>query len=50
MAKLSGEELTFLNDYKRIEELEKQKGIKFFECIGDPPIEDEFVERLEVKR
>jgi hypothetical protein len=50
MGKLSGDELTFLNDYKRIEELEKQKGIKFFECIGDPPIEQDFVDRVEVKR
>lgn len=50
MAKLSGDELNFLNDYKRIEELEKQKGIKFFECIGDPPIEQAFEDRLAVKR
>jgi hypothetical protein len=24
-------------NYRRLEDLEREKGIKFFQCIGDPP-------------
>jgi len=39
---LTDDEFSFLKEYRRLEELERQKGIKFFECIGDPPATDEF--------
>lgn len=42
MAKLSEDELAFLMDYRKLEALEREKGIKFFECVGDPPMTDEF--------
>jgi hypothetical protein len=48
--KLTGEELTFLKSYRTLEDLEREKGIKFFECIGDPPATAEFVEGVETKR
>ena len=38
--KLSKDELGFLMDYRKLEDLEREKGIKFFECIGDPPATD----------
>lgn len=41
--KLTEEELTFLKSYRTLEDLEREKGIKFFECIGDPPATTEFV-------
>jgi hypothetical protein len=34
--------LNFQKEFRRLEELEREKGIKFFECIGDPPMTDEF--------
>jgi len=37
-------------DYRRLEDLEREKGIKFFECIGDAPVTDKFVNGIEVKR
>ena len=48
--KLNEEELAFLIDYRRLEDLEREKGIKFFECIGDPPATDKFVNSIETKR
>lgn len=48
--KLTGEELTFLKSYRTLEDLEREKGIKFFECIGDPPATAEFVDGVETKR
>lgn len=48
--KLTGEELTFLKSYRTLEDLEREKGIKFFECIGDPPATAEFVEGVQTKR
>ena len=50
MIKLSEDELAFLMDYRRLEDLEREKGIKFFECIGDPPATDKFINGIEVKR
>jgi len=40
---LSPDELSFLKEYRRLEDLEREKGIKFFECVGDPPATDMFV-------
>jgi hypothetical protein len=48
--KMSGAEKTFLHEYRALEELEREKGIKFFECIGDPPATDEFVDGVKVMR
>lgn len=36
--KLSAEEQQFTQQYRALEDLEREKGIKFFQCIGDPPI------------
>lgn len=47
---LSGDELAFLKEYRRLEDLEREKGIKFFECVGDPPATDLFVSGIKVKR
>ena len=47
---LSDNEFAFLKDYRRLEELEREKGIKFFECIGDPPATDEFKNNIVVQR
>ena len=47
---LSDQELGFLREYRRLEDLEREKGIKFFECIGDPPTEKVYVEDVETKR
>ena len=48
--KMSQTEADFFQEFKKLEILEKEKGIKFFECVGDPPITDEFVENVNVKR
>ena len=40
---LSDEEFAFLKEYRRLEELEREKGIKFFECVGDPPATEAFL-------
>jgi hypothetical protein len=29
-------------DYRKLEDLDREKGIKFFECVGDPPMTDKF--------
>ena len=47
---LSGDELAFLKEYRRLEDLEREKGIKFFECVGDPPATELFVSGIKVKR
>ena len=36
--KLSKDEQVFIKDYRRLEDLEREKEIKFFMCVGDPPI------------
>lgn len=41
---MSEAERGFLQEYRALEELEREKGIKFFECIGDPPATAEFVD------
>jgi len=37
---MSVTELQFLKEFRKLEDLEREKGIKFFECIGDPPATD----------
>jgi hypothetical protein len=39
-----------MKDYRKLEELEREKGIKFFECIGDPPITQDTVDTILDKR
>ena len=48
--KLSAEEQEFIKEYRTLEELEREKGIKFFQCVGDPPHDKEFVESIENRR
>jgi hypothetical protein len=31
-------EQNFIKEYRHLEDLEREKGIKFFQCIGDAPI------------
>ena len=38
--KLSVDEQDFIKQYRKLEELEREKGIKFFQCVGDPPHTD----------
>ena len=42
--------MVFLKEYRTLEDLEREKGIKFFECIGDPPATELFKENIQVKR
>ena len=44
--KLSEEEQCFIRSYRQIEEVEREKGIKFFRCIGDEPHTEVFVEEV----
>jgi len=44
------DEQDFIKEYRKLEELEREKGIKFFQCIGDPPHTDEFVNSIQNKR
>lgn len=48
--RMSETELAFLKEYRALEDLEREKGIKFFECIGDPPATAEFVDGVKVFR
>lgn len=47
---MTEDEKMFLMDYRKLEDLEREKGIKFFECVGDPPATDQFINNIEVKR
>lgn len=47
---LTDDEFNFLKEFRRLEELEREKGIKFFECIGDPPASEQFLNGIQVKR
>lgn len=47
---MSATELQFLKEFRKLEDLEREKGIKFFECIGDPPATDQFVGHVKVLR
>ena len=42
--KLSVDEQDFIKQYRQLEELEREKGIKFFQCVGDPPHTQSFVD------
>ena len=48
--KLSAEEQEFIKEYRTLEELEREKGIKFFQCVGAPPHDQEFVGTIENRR
>ena len=48
--KLSVDEQSFIKQYRKLEELEREKGIKFFQCVGDPPHSNMFVQSVETKR
>ena len=44
------DEQDFIKQYRQLEELEREKGIKFFQCVGDPPHTDAFVDEISDKR
>jgi len=48
--KLSESEMKFLKSYRTLEDLEREKGIKFFECVGDPPATEQFLSNVNAKR
>ena len=48
--KLSVNEQEFIKEYRKLEELEREKGIKFFQCVGDPPHTQDFVEEVTHRR
>ena len=48
--KLTETEFAFLKQYRELEDLEREKGIKFFECVGDPPATEDYKEAVRVKR
>lgn len=48
--KLTPDEQEFITKYRQLEELDKVKEIKFFECLGDPPITDEEIDEHRKKR
>jgi hypothetical protein len=37
-------------DYRKLEDLEREKGIKFFECVGDPPMTEQFAANIDDHR
>ena len=44
------DEQDFIKQYRQLEELEREKGIKFFQCVGDPPHTEAFVDSINGKR
>jgi hypothetical protein len=48
--KVSVQEQNFIREYRHLEDLEREKGIKFFSCIGDPPITQETIETIKSDR
>ena len=48
--KLTDAEQRFIKEYRRLEDLEREKGIKFFQCIGDEPHTEKFVNGIEDNR
>ena len=48
--KLTDLEQAFIREYRELEELEREKGVKFFRCIGDEPHTEQFTEGIEEKR
>ena len=49
-ANLTKDEQEFIKKYRSLEDLEREKGIKFFECIGDEPITADIVNDIRQKR
>jgi hypothetical protein len=43
---MSAEETDFVLEFRRLETLEREKGIKFFQCVGDEPHTESFVEKI----
>jgi len=48
--KLTPQEQEFIAKYRQLEELDKVKEIKFFECLGDPPMTTEEIEYYQQNR
>lgn len=48
--KLTENEQKFIKEYRRLEDLEREKGIKFFQCVGDEPHTEEFVQSIDDRR
>ena len=48
--KLTDAEQRFIKEYRRLEDLEREKGIKFFQCVGDAPHTDQFTKGIEGNR
>ena len=48
--KLSVDEQAFIKQYRELEDIEREKGIKFFQCVGDPPHSQSFVDKVKDKR
>ena len=48
--KLTADEQAFIKEYRRLEDLEREKGIKFFQCVGDEPHTVEFVDTIDGRR
>lgn len=45
--KLTEDEQKFIVEYRRLEDLEREKGIKFFRCVGDEPHTQDFVDGVD---
>jgi len=43
---MTQEETNFIIEYRRLEELEREKGIKFFQCVGDEPHTEQFLNKI----
>lgn len=50
LRKLTEDELLFLIDYRRLENLEKEKQLKFFVCIGDIKMAEILKRNIRIKR
>jgi hypothetical protein len=48
--KISVMEQNFIKEYRHLEDLEREKGIKFFQCIGDAPITKETIHSIKDQR
>lgn len=47
---MSVQEQNFIREYRHLEDLEREKGIKFFSCVGDPPITLDTIETIKSER
>ena len=50
LAKLREEERDFLTEYRQLEQLDREKEIKFFPCVGDPAMSQDQQTMFEAKR